>query len=51
MNKGVPYFLGLCCVWPLVVYAGIEWIRRVVMKRDWTNIRWNEIQWPWSKHD
>lgn len=51
MNKGLPFALGLCCVWPLMVHAGILYLQRGLARRDWSNIQWSEIRWPWIKHD
>lgn len=49
-NDGILFTLLLCCGWPLIVHAGILYFSRTISQRDWTNIRWSEIRFPWSKH-
>ena len=49
MNRGIPFAIILCCVWPLIVHFGIVYIGKVMTQRDWSNIRWSEIRFPWSK--
>lgn len=51
MNKGVPLTITLCCVWPLVVHLAIRYGWPYIANRDWRNIRWDEVKWPWSKHE
>jgi Sec-independent protein secretion pathway component TatC len=50
MNKGVPLLIGLCCVWPLIVHFGWVFIQRGITQRDWSNIQWSDIPWPWRKN-
>ena len=49
MNKGIPLTIALCCVWPLVVHLLLTYIPRELRRRDWSNIQWSEIHWPWRK--
>lgn len=48
-NKGIPLVIGLCCIYPILFYMVVEWLRRVISNRDWSNIQWSEFRWPWSK--
>lgn len=49
MNRGIPYAIGLCCLWPVIVHFAWVFIERGISKRDWSNIQWSEFRWPWSK--
>lgn len=49
MNKGILLTIGLCCVWPLIFHLGITYGLRAIKQRDWQNIQWHEIKFPWSK--
>lgn len=49
MNDGIPFAIGLCCIWPIIVHFGIQFITRQITHRDWSNIQWSEFRWPWSK--
>lgn len=60
-NEGTLILIGVCCLWPLVVYVFIEFgIPRILawsakqfdtfIRIDWRNIRWSMLN-PWSKHE
>jgi len=50
-NAGIWLVLFLFCGWPLIVHAGILYFTGAIKRRDWSNIQWSEIRWPWSKHE
>lgn len=51
IQKGTWLTFGLCCVWPLVVHAGLLYITRVAKSRDWNSAQLSDIRWPWSKDE
>ena len=51
MNKGIPLTLFVCCVWPVIFHLAMTYVLPLIIKRDWKNIRWDLMQWPWSKHE
>jgi hypothetical protein len=50
-NTGIWLVLFIFCGWPLIVYAAIEYFKVTIKSRDWSNIQWSELRWPWSKHN
>ena len=49
MNRGIIYAVGLCCIWPVVFYFGVNYLLSFINRHDLNNIQWNDIRWPWSK--
>jgi hypothetical protein len=45
-TKGILLATLVCCIWPLIVHGVI-----VYLGRNGARIQWDQIQWPWSKHD
>jgi len=49
MNKGILLAVGLCCVWPVIFHLIVTYGLRYIRERDWQNIRWDGIKFPWSQ--
>jgi hypothetical protein len=48
-NKGPLLACGLFCLWPVAFYFIVTYLKGAIQRRDWQNIHWDEIKFPWSK--
>lgn len=48
-NTGVLLTAFVCCGWPLIFHFAITRGLRYIAERDWSNLQWHQIKFPWSK--
>ncbi|MBI5950192.1 MAG: hypothetical protein HY865_00930 [Chloroflexi bacterium] len=51
MNKGMILTVLLCCVYPVAFHLLATFGLKFIANRDWKNIRWDEVKFPWSKKE
>lgn len=48
-STGVLLTLFICCGWPLIFHFALTYVLHYIAERDWSNIQWHHIKFPWSK--
>jgi hypothetical protein len=49
INKGHLLLVLVCCVNPILFHLLMKYGLPYIVKRDWSNPRWDAIEWPWRK--
>lgn len=50
-TSGMIFAFAVCCGWPLLFHFSMLYGMRYIATRDWNNIQWQSIKFPWSKDE